>query len=367
MKIPDNRRTSAPDSIPLWHIPFNSNSIWQKQGYAIKNGDYYEKKITDKGYWNFAEQTNGVYVKVHLQTIDSLPIINTRFKLTSSTDEISDNRSDAEGNSLVFVPINKPLNIEIINDQGINPQILRQDLGVVTVATEKTFQIPDRSDIIKLYGTVYNCDGSLFGNGTAVISMKGAKDEISTPVKDGSFSVAQWIQAYHRDGSIKIYNTYNTLVMDYPYGLGTDINFSYNRIQIYTPNFYTCNNSSQVFCNYKIDSIQYNLNGDTANSSSTFKAIPQQNFPKDFNVVTEKDGRGVEFIFFHTTTKEDFILGPGFKVNGVPYSWVNTDLSITRLDESSLGFIEGWFYLTYKDSSGLLHTVSGNFRVKKQS
>jgi hypothetical protein len=76
LPVPANE-PSPPDSIGVWNL--NSNNLWESNGFAKRNGNYYEKKITKKGYWNFAIPVNGVYTTFRLITSNGFGVPNIRY------------------------------------------------------------------------------------------------------------------------------------------------------------------------------------------------------------------------------------------------------------------------------------------------
>lgn len=363
----------APDSIAVWNI--NSLNVWEKNGYAHKAGSYYEKQITRKGYWNFAVPEDGIYLTLHLRTTTGIEVPNTRIKLKCGQDEIADARTDADGNALVFVPSNKNLTLDLINDHFGNWSAIattNQSLGAFNTEAEKTYVIADRKDLATIEGAVFNCDGSLLKSGIATLTLPSAKDSYIFPITDGKFKASTWI-SYGFDviGDLDIRDnagmllTTNTLLLK-P-GIANNVT---NGLSHYNLNFYSCSNASKLSFNYMIDTTNYTINGEaTASSPVLTKSayIP-------FDVISlEDNGKGITFSGnFTALAGNGFAHGgdylpTGIKVNGVTCQFDDiavSELLITRNDSTIGGYIEGWFLAYYKDNNNVSHKITGNFRVK---
>ena len=364
LPIPAALLATAPDSIPTWNI--NSNQVWQRNGYALKVNSFYEKRIDRKGFWNFAIPVEGVYVTLHLRTSDGLGISNTKLKIKNGTDEIADVRTNADGDALVFVPANKILSMSLINDHAdwSNQAIVfNQNIGPFTATSEKTIEVADRIDLATLEGNVFNCDGTAFGNGSALLTMLNAKDNYVIPITNGHFKTSTWLtyattviaDLSVRDGSGTTISTTKVLFGDVTGNVLV-------RPKKYNINFYNCPAATKVYCNYRLDNVSHTINADAAAATPVMTAT-------DGQVNIDNNGSGVIFKGWFTTVGNNYFLN-GLTVNGVTCQFDDptgaSQVNITRRDAVG-GFMEGWFDINYKDNNNVSHNITGNFRVKKVS
>lgn len=377
MPIPQNLINKAPDSIAVFNIN-NEKWVWQQKGFAHKVGNFYEKTIERLGFWNFAIPEDGVYVSLQLRTTTNCGIPNTRFKIKSGDDEIADQRTDVEGNAMIFVPVGKNLTIDFIQDH-ISPwaayfDIKSQNLGTFNSATGKKITLPDRPDLVSIEGNVFNCDGSVFKNGVAL--MGGAKDNYIIPIKDGHFKTAFWIEYGYNLGNLAIIDITGNTLVNYKIVLGSAQNSLpvTPKIINYNLNFYTCYDATKVYCNYNIDSVNYTIAGDASDNSIN---LTEADFVTGLDVLnlSKSANSGLAIGGYFQSVLGNFFNGnstipTGLKVNGFDCQFDpnggESEIAITRRDVIG-GYIEGWFSIHYKDHNNVPHFATGNFRVKRIS
>ena len=370
MGIPQSQLATAPDSIPAFYL--NTNNIWKQDGFGVKVNAVYEKKIGKKGYWNFAMPSNGVYVKIHLRSNDNSPVLNTRITVKNNSKEFADARTNAEGDALVFLPTKTDFLVDVTNDHFFqsnpNPKLLNLSLGNFNYTTETTITLPDKIGLVSLEGNVFNCDGTPLLEGKAIISGRysdGFKDAYTYSIKNGNFKSATWTNG--TIANIKLYNNIGSQIIDYQYVLSSYLN-SNAYSTYYNSNFYTCANSSKLFCNYFVDSSLAKISGDINISNPTL-TVSRINQSQNYLFNVEENGKGVSFGFVIYNYPAGPVINYGsddrVKVNGNLYKLVpNPEISLTRKDVTINGFWEGMFNIYYLDSLNVKRNVRGNFRVK---
>ena len=368
MPVPTNL-ANVPDSIPVWNI--NEKNLWQQNGFAVRAGTYYEKKITKKGYWNFAVPVNGVYTNFHLKSSTGLGLPNVSYVIKNGISEVAEGRTDANGDGLVFIPTNTDLTIDLINDHpfGFDKKIQGLSFGNFNKASEVTVTLPPRPDVITLQGSVFDCDGKAVSSGYAGLRTFIAKDEYLFPIANGKFSAARWIGAggYIPD-TLTIYNNSGTAIFSQRIVIsspGVDSNHRYN----YDAKFYTCQNSTQLYCNYRIDNKSYSIEGNTGSASpELFTSLLYPN-SRDTRFNLSNNGKGIRFNVWLTTDNGSTYLYPGdIIVDGAPVQWDppsgQSEIFLYRNDVTAGGIREGWFNFYYLEANGSKHNITGNFRVK---
>lgn len=357
MPINPARLGAVPDSIESWFI--NDNYQWEKDGFAYKKNGFFEKNTKRISVaWNFAKPVEGVYITLKLRTTNGIGITNTRYLIKSGQDEISDGRTDAEGNAFVFVPINKPLTFSILKDHFFNYDNIQspdQVLGQFSTVKDITVVLPDRLDIGTLEGTVYKCGGTSFGNGTVMIAQNDARDNYVVPINNGEFKVASWLNA-NSPAMLSFFDSTGKEIFENYTQLGGIYARHNKRLK---ENFYACADASQLYCNYKIDGIEYSINGSMESNST--ELLIQREYGSA-NVIIQDGVKGISF----ATWVEGGTLST-LKINNVSYEQDQDGVSeilTYRYDVKENGIFEGWFVADYLDVNRKSHTISGNFRLK---
>jgi hypothetical protein len=355
--IPTNLLGQAPDSIPVWKI--NGNHLWERNGYAVKKNNTYERRVEHVGFYNFAIPSDGVYLTLHIRNTNGLALANTRLKVKSGNDEIADARTNSNGDALVFVPVGKDMYLNIYNEI-FSPSLLdsnTQHLGVFNAAAEKTFTIAPAQTLMEVDGNAFNCDGSVFGNGTALLTLQQGWDTYTAPIKNGHFKMATWnegsmpatMEILDNNGVSQV--KYNSL--NFGGALGGPAT-----TKPYVMNFYTCKTAAKVYCNYTVDTTSYALQGDGGPGSS---------FVLSGDTLSIKlGGKGISTGLWFDNYGLGHLSGYSlFNINGVPYTMDggNSSIYIATAGIDTGDYVEGHFCINYKDAGNVTHNTSGNFRV----
>lgn len=366
LAIPPNQQT-LPDSIPVWNI--NNKNQWQRNGYALRSGNYYEKKITKKGYWNFAIPVSGVYTTFRLKAYNGIDLANVRYVIKNGSEEVAEGRTAANGEGIVFVPTNKDLVIDLINDHPLANNVKIQNLffGNFNKASTINISLPSRKDFVTLKGNVLDCDGKVLTNGYIGFRANSSNDEYLAPITNGKFSIGQWIAGLgFIPSKVVIYNNAGDSLFGQPFVVSSPFDTNHN----YNANFYPCSNTSQLYCNYRIDTTEYSMVGNVSSATPELYSKTEANDKTRISLMN--NGKGLRFnaITGTITTGISLLNIDDMEVNGTPVKMYfptgsgQNYLYFYRNDSASGGFREGWFWIYYKDSAGTIHTVTGNFRIK---
>ncbi|MCG2612690.1 hypothetical protein LZZ85_00300 [Terrimonas sp. NA20] len=352
-----------PDSIPVWNL--NELSAWQQNGYARRNGDFYEKRITKKGYWYFAVPTDGVYVTLRLRSSADNGVANIRYVVKSEGAEIAEGRTNSAGDALVFVPVNRQLTFDCIGDR-YDMRVKDYPLGSFTAAGEKTIALTDRPDFLTLNGTVLDCNGAPLASG--YIGLRNPmvfNDEFMFPVVKGKFS------------SLLSYNSNNALITATIYDAAFNlVNTQFvpvsfplhaRREYIYHPQLYTCANPAQLYCNYRDGSTLRELKSDLNGAGSTLTVASLGNIGYRLTLKDE-NGKGFSMEYWSAEGIAGYIYPQSLEVDGVSraidYTNISAGVYFSRDDKQVGGIREGVFFIDYRDASNVLHSVNGSFRVR---
>jgi hypothetical protein len=373
MPIPANRIAAAPDSIETWHFTFDAgglthanNLYWQKNGMAYKRNGAYETKTRDFGALNFAKPTDAVYVTLQLRTTNDISLTNTRFVVKNSNTEITEGRTDMDGNALVLLPTDENLYFNIINDHFLNYSGIQtpdQNIGSFSRPATKKVVLPDRIDVGTLEANVYNCDGSSFGNGFVLISQLDAKDNYIVPVLNGAFKTANWLNVAYSFSTLTFMHTGGDTAFKINTCLGSPFIKNVKRLQ---ENFYSCPDANYLYCNFQIDGQSQTFSGSMDQPSPILTAKPG---PGN-TAITMTDGtKGISFAMWILGDNfGHFSGGAPIMVNGIACQYgADPELTIYRNDNVPNGIMEGWFAVDYLDSNSKPHKMSGNFRIKISS
>ncbi|HYK43665.1 MAG TPA: hypothetical protein VEV83_00755 [Parafilimonas sp.] len=134
----------------------------------------------------------------------------------------------------------------------------------------------------------------------------------------------------------------------------------------YDARFYTCTNSSQLYCNYRIDDNSYSIEGNTTAVSPELYTNVTSTTDTRFNL--SDNNMGVRFNVWFAFDNYANIYPGDITVNGVEVemdiSPGQSEIYLYRNDVTVGGIREGWFNIYYKDTNGQKHDITGNFRVK---
>ncbi len=371
--IPPDLLDSAPDSILVFKL-YNS-PVWRKTKYAYKSGSNYEVNVDDRGFWNLAVPVDGVYVTVHIRTETGEPMPNTRFKIKSGNAEISDERTDAEGDALAFVPVNTDLSIEIRNDFSFSWQSNKSpfvtDLGSFSSSAEKTITYPDNLYLFPIHGKVFNCDGSPLESGKAVLhndqpNQRG--DDYVIPIVNGRFETsAKTAYMGYLSPKLDILDNSGKLLSTTNIVFGNAGDQYLLQKQRYDLDFFTCSDAQQVYANYTIDTSGFEVEGAVG---ATEAPVTARYYPPSGTKIqvsnSSNKGFAISFILSGTGTA---FFEKALTVNGenclLDESQGWNQVYITRNDTATDGFIEGWFDVNYTDQQKTIHNIRCNFRAKK--
>ena len=356
-------QAGAPDSIPAWNID-SLTHLWVQNGFAHKSGNFYEKNIYKKGYWNFAVPQNGTFINIKLRTDSATTVTNTELIIKDpSAKEIAEGYTDANGNATLFVPTNQNLSLVIKPIIAVSTQTTNIGSFSSTVDVPVTVSVTS-GGFATVFGKVYDCNGTPIAGG--YLSFEGNNSTSSKyhlPFSNGYFATSLWSDyTIFTNYKVKIYDNQDNQVGD-----STLLNLyggNYNggaTGKQYNLNFYSCANSTKLWLNYAIDGVKYSLIDDaTSPSCFLLETTPGVNYT---GIQTHHNGLGVDFNFSPGSINYDI------NANGVSYTDDNTSglgyHYFTRDDGNTGGIVEGAFSLYCRDAANAMHNITGNYRLKR--
>lgn len=183
MKVPATLAASAPTTIPLWHFS-EVDGLWREEGEATLTNGWYTGEVAHFSTWNYDYPAAFAYVTLRVYGTKGGTKPYSRVKIISTLYEtFADVRSDSAGYLLTWVPINTPLEIQVLNECGD------------VLASQQQAPIDKDVDLGKIYvnsggasyvtGEVIGCDNQPVATGFANLVLGGLTH--TTEIINGQF------------------------------------------------------------------------------------------------------------------------------------------------------------------------------------
>jgi len=352
--IPANLQLNAPDTLEAWYFDLQK---WIKRGVVKKVGNVYKYSISGSGDWRFGVREKGTYKVFQVRTSDGIPVINAIVCVKDEISEIGAARTDANGNAICFIPLNRKLTITIPPswESPNNPFPLVASCGPFTNAQNTPYLIKypastNRVRVVK--GKVTKCDGTPVENGTiTVIEPVYGKTYCHIPVINGQYNGAIVGDIYNNTGyALKVQDNITGQTTD-----DTPIQWQAGDIKVI--DLQLCKDPTSLFMDYTYDGVSYPIKGDalTFNSATQKVAASQGKNIVEFNYPADRTWPGSNFITFSYLSLNGSL---DTSIKGVG------TLTITRYDAVG-GFVEGYFVFTFYDLILRQHEIRGIFRLKR--
>jgi len=186
MKIPEALKAKAPATIPLWYFN-DTTGRWIEQGVAKKVGDQYVGETSHFSWWNCDAPTGAVSFHVRLKDGHGNPVAYTYLQFVTATMGTRGGYTDADGNASGLVPKGETMRMEALNSCGglyfgvnAGPALTDLEMGTMTVTDDRA--------ILTLTGTVVNCNDVAVDSGYVQAIVDGLSYRVS--VVKGRFSLA---------------------------------------------------------------------------------------------------------------------------------------------------------------------------------
>ncbi|MFT3909774.1 MAG: carboxypeptidase-like regulatory domain-containing protein [Ferruginibacter sp.] len=194
MFIPSSLLNKAPATIDTWSL--NDQGIWIEEGTATKSGNYYEAQVTHFSFWNCDIPSNVVYLSLHIQDQNGIPLTNSLIELiappAASVWPVSSGLTDSLGNVSGLVPADYELTMNILPDAIVcNTPLSTQTIGPFTAANSTltvAVTVPAAQQLT-ITGTVTDCSNQPLQNGTAFI-YTGTYHYYITSIINGNYTIS---------------------------------------------------------------------------------------------------------------------------------------------------------------------------------
>jgi len=378
--IPVNLLAEASDSVELW---FSDGGSWSFNGFAKKINNSYKAKINKaKGVWCFAKPVKGLYKKISLKTDQGVPVTNALFRVMSGAREIWSGRTDADGNSVCFLPVNEQLSVQILFDwttASYGTFAFTLPVESFSDSREIPLTVPSNSNkVITLKGSLSKCAGSSVNEGLIKIIRYEPKKTLQAylPVKNGQLTTAFLIPGYGASASNPVF-LYIARAADVAGGQqGSDTVLYLSGATDNVVAFSSCPLPANLYANYTIDGISYSIAGDTAHFAAPALYANGSGNPGNPNgntyLVCSNNGQGFELgINLATAGTNPNAVANSVFVNNVLCNFFedglrHSSVTFSRYDVPG-GYIVGNASIYYKDNTGNVHHLVTNFKLKRLS
>lgn len=362
--IPASMVNMAPDSIFCYSF---KNWKWSKGGVAKKVNNTYVASFRGNGLWNFAVPVKGDYLKLKVRTDSAATITNTKLVAKVNALEVASARTDPMGNALIFVPVNEPITIELVDNDQV-AKLTTTNIGAITNASAKEIIIPQKTSpyFVTINAKVLDCSGNPVQNGTAVLASYNTRPrQYYIPFQNGSFSTALYAYGGYETLYVTLFDAANKPIGAVNQVGAYGITSYANDPAVYNFNFYVCSNYKNLYCNYTLDGTSYFQKDDTGAPSSFLSAANAN------RITTQQGNLGIDIPFSFAFREGPWnYFSSTATVNGVTYQIVlgsNSVAYLYKLDPDAGGYTEGWVILTLKDNAGATHKLSATFRLKNKN
>jgi hypothetical protein len=362
--IPTAAQASAPATIALWYVD-EASGLWKEQGIATKVGNTYVGTVSHFSFWNCDTPLGAVYINLTLQTASGAPLVHTAVRLTRTTgtgwNSSSYGYTDTLGNVGGLVPSNEVLSLEVMTPCWT--PLFAQNIGPFTSATTVspiTVAIP-ATQTTTVSGTLQNCSAGAVTSGYAIITANNQVRYASVNAS-GNFSV-QYITCGAPIGSIDIVGIDNTTqvqsaVTSVPNATGA-VNAG-----IIT----ACGVSSAQHITWMIDGTT-NSTVNSANPSDSLTLYTSQlqgttNWSTSVSGFNMSSNANIYFSFQGTPAPGTYPMA--MLSVGSAAQLLSNAVFVTVTNWPAVGeFMVGNFAGTYIDNTSTSHTISGDFRLRR--
>lgn len=364
--IPVAVQASAPESLPLWYVS-EQTGIWKEEGTATKQGASYVGLVKHFTYWNCDIRVETINLKATLKNASGEPLVHASIIIKPATGNYASTAhgyTDSLGQINGPVPANMPLVLQVMDpcnnaiySQNIGPYASNTDLGTITISGASS-----TSSVLKVTGTLLTCAGTNVVNGYAIVTL--GHQVHYAKVENGHWATnfvycsgsATSVQVLGVDNAAQQQGTVQTVAVTTPTTNAGSLS--------------ACGNSSAQYINYTLDGTNYSIA--TATGDSTIAYTKQVQGTTGYSTIINATGGANRLAFnFPSPTQAPgtYAIPSGdFRVQN--YLQSNTvippfNVVITTFPQTIGEFYEGSLSGQFKDASGATHTLSGNFRVRR--
>lgn len=179
----------APATIAMWHYDAGTG-IWMEEGKAIKNGSYYEGKVSHFSTWACAGSSPLISMQANITDKNGIGLSFARVQLLGNNAEKKISpiaRADANGYLTISAPANHQVVLQVINDCGGVLANKNISTGSSKLWLGKLAAAVDGNNSLTISGKVDNCKNGGVYNGHVTIDLEGKTYRAG--ITAGSFSI----------------------------------------------------------------------------------------------------------------------------------------------------------------------------------
>lgn len=192
LSIPSSLQSKAPATINTWSL--NDQGIWQQEGTATKNGNFYDLNVSHFSFWNTDAPVNVVYLTIHVQDQagNALPNLAVQLHVPNNTTwwATTYGITDSTGTVAGLVPADLPIEMTAIpNNYYCTSPVSTQNIGPFTADTTVNMVVTlSSTQQVTVTGTATDCNNQPLVSGYAVINL-GPFNQYNVPVVNGAYSL----------------------------------------------------------------------------------------------------------------------------------------------------------------------------------
>ncbi|MEP7164279.1 MAG: hypothetical protein ABI741_06275 [Ferruginibacter sp.] len=322
LSIPASLTGKAPATIDTWSL--DDRGVWKKEGQATKNGDFYDMQVTHFSFWNCDVPANAIYLNIHVQDQNNLPLANALVQLTIPNNNTwwatTSGITDSLGNVSGLVPANLGLVMNISSNASNCPApIATQNIGPFNSNAAITASVTlSAVQLLTVTGTANNCSNQPIQNGTVII-YAGQFGSYHATIVNGTYTTT-----IVHCASI---TTLNVTAYDYDtQAQASSGNVTVSGSNVTVPLLTTCNTTQPALYNYtgyQISGLYYP--GVALTAANAITAIVEVIVPGPYSVNTITTN-GISFAasgMFTTTGLQSIVLqGSGTPIATGSYTYV---------------------------------------------
>jgi len=355
------RSGQAPDSLRLWHLD-SASGLWRSRGFARLMGNRYSGWADRNGYWCVAASKPAAYLTTALHdSRDSLPVPLVPYRIGSAyTDPASFGYTDSLGVLRVLVPTQQALPLQTLDYcrslggsatlpaipalQELGPRLLMQG-GLATVQ-----------------GRLLRCAGGGMPAGLVELSSGGIIYRTTTDAY-GNYR-------FRLVGCAPTPGTVSLRFVEPATLQSTVVNVALVLPLTQVTDQTICDPAGEEFISYTLDGVAHRISSLEVGDSLGMRAVPYTSslMPQIyFTIAGRKSNPSVSARLQFNTINT--VAGSTWPSAGSFNGFVNSGNNIMVTFDNNLpavgGLHSGRFQATYTDTTGLSHTVNGNYRLRR--
>jgi len=365
--IPASLLASAPADMPMWYVN-EATGIWKEEGTATKVGNTYTGEVSHFSFWNYDVPMQAAVISMTIQNNAGQAIRHATVRLTGANGVQAYGYTDTLGQVSGWVPAGQTLLMEIIDycggvvlSQNIGPFTQNTDLGVINAPSN----VPG---MVTITGKLVDCSNNPVANGYAYVrymSAIGTNLHYASTDANGNFTVT-FLNCNNNSFTAEVLATDAAAMQQ-----GTAVVAAINPPTTDIGTLTACGTSATQYMTYTLDGITHNLSNTNPLDSLGVSTSINQGTPGGFftmvNAARGNTSQQVMLMFVHPTQAAGTYPLASITTHGLFNNTLaaSSNIVITNYPQTIGEFYEGSFSSQFTDPQGMNHTISGNFRIRK--